>query len=101
MSIQSIQPPQTQPMPQDNKLKMSNSISQLKIEAKVVATQTAATMTTDIKPQQQHTPDHKTYVTEMRKELSEASTGTPTWSPNHNGHFLVRSSKRVENFIAK
>lgn len=55
------------------------------MEAKVVSTQT------DIKPPppQQHTPDHKTYVTEMRKELSEASTATPTWSPNHNGHFLV------------
>lgn len=82
MSIQSIQPTQ-------DKTKMSNSISQQKMEAKVVATQTAATMTTDIKPQQPHTPDHKTYVTEIRKELSEASTATPTWSPNHNGHCMV------------
>lgn len=85
VSIQSIQqpPPLTQPLLQDNKMKMSNSISQSKMEAKVVATQTAATMTNDIKPQQQHTPDHKTYVTEMRKELSEAATG----------HFMVRCNR--------
>lgn len=68
---------------------MSNSISQPpKVEAKVVTTQSTATMT-DIKPHQPSTPDHKTYVTEVRKELSEASTATPTWSPNHNGHYLV------------
>lgn len=72
---------------------MSNSTSQTKItEPKVVATQTTIVATpkvTDLKPQQAQTPDHKAYVTEMRKELSEASTATPTWSPSHNGHFIV------------
>ena len=81
---------------QQDKSKMSNSISQTKMmaEPKVVSTQTtlsSANITADIKPQlvQAQTPDHKAYVTEMRKELSEASTATPTWSPSHNGHFVV------------
>ncbi|KAG5671522.1 hypothetical protein PVAND_001716 [Polypedilum vanderplanki] len=86
VSIQSMQ----------DKNKMSNSISQSKmnVEPKVVSTQTtisSATITTaDVKPQQvqAQTPDHKSYVTEMRKELSEASTATPTWSPSHNGHYM-------------
>jgi hypothetical protein len=79
-----------------DKSKMSNSISQSKmnVEPKVVSTQTtisSATIAADVKPQQAQaqTPDHKSYVTEMRKELSEASTATPTWSPSHNGHYLV------------
>lgn len=64
-------------------------------EPKVVSTQTIISSTNkmaDVKPQQvqAQTPDHKAYVTEMRKELSEASTATPTWSPTHNGHFVVR-----------
>lgn len=67
----------------------------MNVEPKVVSTQTtisSATISADVKPQQAQaaqTPDHKTYVTEMRKEVSEASTATPTWSPNHNGHYLV------------
>lgn len=68
----------------------------MNVEPRVVSTQTtisSATIASEIKPQQvqaPHTPDHKSYVTEMRKELSEASTATPTWSPSHNGHYLVR-----------
>ncbi|CAH1727931.1 unnamed protein product [Chironomus riparius] len=79
---------------QQDKNKMSNSISQTKMaEPKVVSTQTiisSTNKTVDVKPQlvQAQTPDHKAYVTEMRKELSEASTATPTWSPTHNGHFV-------------
>lgn len=68
-------------------------------EPKVVSTQTTISstiVTTEGKPQQvqAQTPDHKMYVTEMRKELSEASTTTPasTRSPGQNGgHLLVRS----------
>lgn len=71
-------------------------------EPKVVATQTiisSTNKTADVKPQpvQAQTPDHKAYVTEMRKELSEASTATPTWSPSHNGHFLVSFKALVMN----
>lgn len=61
-------------------------------EPKVVSTQTTISSTVvaaEVKPVQAHTPDHKMYVTEMRKELSEASTATPIWSPGHNGHLLV------------
>lgn len=79
-----------------DKNKMSNSISQSKMstEPKVVSTQTtisSSVVTAEVKPQQvqAHTPDHKTYVTEIRKELTEASTGTQ-WSPGHNGHSMVR-----------
>lgn len=63
-------------------------------EPKVVSTQTtisSTVVTAEMKPVQAHTPDHKMYVTEMRKELSEASTATPPWPPGHNGHLLVRS----------
>lgn len=79
-----------------DKNKMSNSISQSKMntEPKVVSTQTTISstiVTAEVKPQQvqAHTPDHKTYVNDMRKELSEASTATPAWSPGHNGHLMV------------
>lgn len=66
-------------------------------EPKVVSTQTTISSTivaSDVKPQQAQaqTPDHKIYVTEMRKELSEASTATTTWSPGHNGHLMVRTN---------
>lgn len=82
-----------------DKSKISNSISQSKMntEPKVVSTQTtisSTTVTAEVKPQQvqAQTPDHKMYVTEMRKELSEASTTTPSWSPGHNGgHLLVKT----------
>lgn len=60
-------------------------------EPKVVSTQTTITSTTvssDFK-QQAQTPDHKTYVTEIKKELTEASTATHNWSPGHNGHLMV------------
>lgn len=64
-------------------------------EPKVVSTQTtisSTTVTAEMKPQQvqAQTPDHKMYVNEMRKELSEASTATPAWSPGHNGHLMVQ-----------
>lgn len=79
------------------KNKLSNSISQSKMntEPKVVSTQTtisSSIVTTEVKLQQvqAHTPDHKMYVSEMRKELAEASTATPAWSPGHNGHLMVR-----------
>mgnify|MGYP007092102706 CR=1 FL=1 len=79
-----------------DKNKLSNSISQSKMntEPKVVSTQTTISstiITAEVKPQQvqAHTPDHKMYVTEMRKELTEASTATPNWSPGHNGHLMV------------
>lgn len=89
---------------QQDKNKMSNSVSQTKMmaEPKVVSTQTTisttASKTAEVRPQpvQAPTPDHKAYVTEMRKELSEASTATPTWSPSHNGHFLVS----IEIFVS-
>lgn len=80
---------------------MSNSISQskMKTEPKVVSTQTTISstiVTAEVKPQQvqTHTPDHKIYVSEMRKELSEAST--TTWSPEHNGHLLVRTEQLIK-----
>jgi hypothetical protein len=84
-----------------DKNKMSNSVSQSKmsVEPRVVSTQTtisSATISAEVKPQQVQalqTPDHKTYVTEVRKELSEASTATPTWSPTHNGHYMVSHKK--------
>lgn len=85
-----------------DKNKLSNSISQSKMntEPKVVSTQTtisSTTVTAEVKPQQvqAQTPDHKAYVTEMRKELAEAST--TTWSPGHNGHLLVRINRRFGN----
>lgn len=64
-------------------------------EPKVVSTQTtisSTAVTAEVKPQQvqAHTPDHKVYVTEMRKELAEASTTTPAWSAGNNGHLMVR-----------
>lgn len=64
-------------------------------EPKVVSTQTtisSTAITAEVKPQQvqAQTPDHKMYVTGIRKELAEASTATPTWSPEHNGHLMVR-----------
>lgn len=84
-----------------DKNKMSNSISQSKMntEPKVVSTQTTISstiVTAEVKPQQvqAHTPDHKMYVSEMRKDLSEAST--TTWSPGHNGHLLVRVGRLIE-----
>jgi hypothetical protein len=81
------------------KNKLSNSISQSKMntEPKVVSTQTtisSTAITNEMKPQQvqAQTPDHKMYVAGMRKELAEVSTATPTWSPEHNGHLMVRFS---------
>jgi hypothetical protein len=72
---------------------MSNSISQSKMntEPKVVSTQTtisSTTVTAEVKPQQvqAQTPDHKMYVSEIRKELAEAST-TTGWQGN--GSLLV------------
>lgn len=80
-----------------DKSKLSNSISQSKMntEPKVVSTQTtisSAIVTAEVKPQQvqAQTPDHKMYVAEIRKELTEASTATQSWSPGNNGHLLVR-----------
>lgn len=73
--------------------KMSNSVSQSKMntEPKVVSTQTTISSTVaaaDTKPQQS-TPDHKTYVNDIRKELNEVLTGIPKISPGHNGHVIV------------
>lgn len=83
---------------------MSNSISQSKMntEPKVVSTQTTISstiVTAEGKPQQvqAHTPDHKMYGGDTRKELSEAST--TTWSPGQNGHLMVRLNERVRVLI--
>lgn len=78
---------------QEKNNKMSNSVSQSKMntEPKVVSTQTTISSTVavaDFKPQQS-TPDHKTYVNDIRKELNETSTGVPKISPGHNGHVIV------------
>lgn len=85
-----------QGLPEKNKL--SNSISQSKMntEPKVVSTQTTISSTvaaSEVKPQQvqAQTPDHKMYVTEMRKELSEAATTTPLWTPGNMGNLMVRN----------
>jgi hypothetical protein len=72
-------------------------------EPKVVSTQTtisSSVITAEVKPQQvqAHTPDHKTYVTEMKKELTEASTATSAWSPGHNGHLPVLD--KIDQFVA-
>lgn len=80
-----------------DKNKLSNSISQSKMntEPKVVSTQTtisSTAVTAEVKPQQvqAQTPDHKMYVNELRN-LSEASTATHSWSPGgFNGHMMVR-----------
>lgn len=78
---------------QEKNNKMSNSVSQSKMntEPKVVSTQTTISSTVavaDSKPLQS-TPDHKTYVNDIRKELIESSTGIPKISPGHNGHVIV------------
>lgn len=64
-------------------------------EPRVVSTQTtisSTAITADVKPQQVQapTPDHKMYVSGIRKELAEASTTTPAWTPENNGHLVVR-----------
>lgn len=81
-----------------DKNKLSNSISQSKMntEPRVVSTQTTISSTAvmaEVKPQQvqAHTPDHKMYVNEMRN-MSEASTATHSWAPGgQNGHMMVSS----------
>lgn len=70
-------------------------------EPKVVSTQTTISSTvaaSEVKPQQvqAQTPDHKVYVTEMRKELSENVTTTPSWIPGNNGNLMVRNHKVIK-----
>ena len=66
-------------------------------EPKVVSTQTTISSTVavaDSKPQQS-TPDHKTYVNEIRKEMNENVTGiTKISPPGHNGHVIVVNKQR-------
>jgi hypothetical protein len=74
-------------------------------EPKVVSTQTtisSSIVIAEVKPQQvqAQTPDHKMFVTDIRKELTEV-TVAPGWSPvGANGHLLVRNlNESLNNFV--